>query len=1101
MKRHGIHPAALILLSSLLLPIKAMAIPVSGRALDSGGDPIPRVKVELIPLLASFERHVLELEGHGEPPAVAETWSDSLGFFILEAPYAGMWKALASAPGHLPVEIDLLPLITPLDLPEVRLTAGAPVAVRVVSTSGHPVEGARLRIDVAVDVTDSPAPGWRSAPRWAVSGPDGRLSIPRTRNESLRLRAVASDFLPAEVSWSDSEPLEVSLARGRRQQILTRGPDGEPLPGVVVQDTSDRLLGRTDEAGRLTLTVPPDQDTALILEAADGSRGRGLLPARPPNGSDPADAVPFVIPPALRLTGKVLSGLDDRGLEGALVWPVEWPEAWRRTGKGGQYTLDIPTDGPVPPWVAAAALEHMPAAESLPFETGAVVPTLVLAPASTLSGRVLDEDGQPIAEARIHLSRMDVPPRPDDLLALSDGAGRFYYRLLPPSQAYALRATASGFAPRSVTVAELEPLVERGVEIVLHRGRAAHGRVLDSDEQPLSGAVVRLLKTLAGNESSPAGGTVGADALKRMQTDADGRFAAQHLAVGLYELRVEAPGFAPLTVGGLAIRPGTDSFDLGRFVLVPGESLHGIVVDPQDRGIAGVVVEVLPSGPTDQRLARAGDLSIRSTTTGAGGEFELPDLKRGEAFTLRVRGQGYAPETLPRVEAPRVEPLRVVLQRSARVSGRVLDEEGVGVGRGRIVLLKDDGEILGGAMLAEDGRFTAEDIRPGRFQAMALAPGYLEGVQADLEVLDGDEITDVEIVLSRGAVLEGRVLGPEDRGVAGARVWLTGKASAPGLPVYGDPPETISDSDGHYLLTGISEGGHTLIVEHAEYARVHQEVEVRGRRRLDLRLDRGWQVVGRIVDQARSPLPGSRIRLHSDQGAYEETSDGGGIFRFTGVAGGSYRLEAEKAGFAPTRWRDEIRIDLDVEGLEVELGRGGTIAGRILGIEPEELGNLRILARNGLGHQMGRVLVTGEYRIENLPSGDWSVAAHLPGSGREARGQVSLGPSDDEAVLDLRFGEGLTLEGRLLRVGEPVTGAGISLRSVETDFSSVLVSDHEGRFKAEGLTHGIYDVTVIRRGRLIHRTTLELDTSREVVFEVPVETGRGEADQSRTAGG
>ena len=75
----------------------------------------------------------------------------------------------------------------------------------------------------------------------------------------------------------------------------------------------------------------------------------------------------------------------------------------------------------------------------------------------------------------------------------------------------------------------------------------------------------------------------------------------------------------------------------------------------------------------------------------------------------------------------------------------------VGPGRGR-------GPYERQSFHAEDGSFVLEDVPAGRWSVEAFAPGYQTGSAAAVTVGEGEATEGVEVRLSKGGVVSGRVL-------------------------------------------------------------------------------------------------------------------------------------------------------------------------------------------------------------------------------------------------------------------------------------------------------------------------------------------------------
>ena len=104
--------------------------------------------------------------------------------------------------------------------------------------------------------------------------------------------------------------------------------------------------------------------------------------------------------------------------------------------------------------------------------------------------------------------------------------------------------------------------------------------------------------------SEPAGGghgirmvRPGADAPPRVATtDRDGRFEVGGMSAGTYAARVVRGGYAPWSTAAIEVPESGPETDLGDIVLVPGETVQGIVVDENGDPIEGASVRASEAG-------------------------------------------------------------------------------------------------------------------------------------------------------------------------------------------------------------------------------------------------------------------------------------------------------------------------------------------------------------------------------------------------------------------------------------------------------------------------------------------------------------------------
>lgn len=749
----------------------------------------------------------------------------------------------------------------------------------------------------------------------------------------------------------------------------------------------------------------------------------------------------------------------------------------------GMWTIRIKSQG-----LTAAAVDLIPLLEPVKLEpvrlqTGAPPSSPRRKPGVAgprLTGRVLDRlTRKPIAGAFVW-------PREDPGAAVrTDSAGT--YILVDPPRGGVLAAAALRHLPAEAAVRtqvenpKASESAEPGPDLLLslRPGRAAFGVVVDEAGRPVAAAEVRVLPA----EEREPDFALHPGTVARAAADSKGRFTLDLLPADRVDLEVRARGFAPTLVRGLPIAPGEGAFNLGSVVLASGARLEGIVEDPEGNPVEGATVTLQTVDQNATRLALAGSPpEERSTVTGADGRFEVAGLQPGEAVGLLVKRQGYASRVVSRLQPPLEEPVRVVLDPASRLTGRVLDERNGPVPAAQVVLRRQEG-IAGVGTTDAEGRFLLEGVQAGRFALDASAQGHLAARVDAIEVSAGADLDAGDVILPRGAALEGTVSGPDGSPAEGAVVRaLPVQGSGPALLFV--VPEARTDADGHYRLEGLHEGRQSVVAEHPSYTRAAREIEIQDdEARLDLRLGEGWEVAGRAVDASGRGIAGVRIELSSQDGGGRETLSGAdGGFRFAGVGEGLHRLQGERQGYARPPLR-EVRIaGGPVRDVELRFDRGAVLSGQIQGLSFQDLARVQVAAsqEGSVREQQGHTDYQGRYRVDDLAPGEWRVVARLP-DGRLAQDKVTV--SDRGAVLDLEFEHGLSLSGRVLAGGSPVAGAFVHLRTGD-GVGTGSRSGPQGEFRIEGLAPGVYNLLVVAPdSRLRHEETLDLRADRQIVIQ------------------
>jgi protocatechuate 3,4-dioxygenase beta subunit len=299
-----------------------------------------------------------------------------------------------------------------------------------------------------------------------------------------------------------------------------------------------------------------------------------------------------------------------------------------------------------------------------------------------------------------------------------------------------------------------------------------------------------------------------------------------------------------------------------------------------------------------------------------------------------------------------------------------------------------------------------------------------------------------------------------------------------------------TDGDGRFRMDGVPLGPQAISADQDGYQRAQRELTIQpGINHLDLRLGEGASVSGRVVDAGGRPVAGAAIALlTAGPGiAREEMSDAAGAFRFAGLENGRYQVTAQKEGYSSAR--QDLDVARPVDDLELRLDEGGgIIAGRVIGVAPQELAQLRISAMKQPLDSLdamreGRIDGNG-YRVEGVYAGQWRVTARLA-NGRQAQKSVQVTDASQPTQLDLDLAQGLTLSGTVREEGQPIGNALVEVQSAAAEPVGNTVTDSAGRFRIDGLTAGSLRVIVqIATRGVRHEENVALNGSVDVNIEL-----------------
>jgi len=563
------------------------------------------------------------------------------------------------------------------------------------------------------------------------------VPAPPAASDAARVEPDRHDALVATDEQAD--PLEDDLDAPERR-VATDAATATGVPPAAARSIT----------GRVVLQGTPPADEAMFVVAdgvrhpvdaegrfraafsSPGARGTLRLEARYAylTGSrkvDLASTAEVVLPALLggRVRGRLLGpAIESHELEAASLRVLASNGREQREGHvDADLRYEIGALVPDQEWAFAVSTGGIPLVRrTVTVRAGETVELdLVLARGVTLSGIVADENGLPLADARV-LARVKADDLPGPFTRASEPTGidgSFAIGRLSPGE-YRLTIEAPGHRPRELDLGRLAG------------GEQRTGRVLELARAPALEGSVRWPDGRAASEATVEVGGDGR-AWKRVEVDAEGRFTLAVEHEGQLRLRASADAVrdpdraAPVARAGVGSASATvEAGSTAPIVLTldPHESIRGRVVGV-DREVTrsfDVVAEPrsrkAPGAPPLQAIA--GTFSTRD------GTFELCGLVAGE-WSVRATARDHLDAARRSIVVPTEEPLELALLRAVRLHGRVVDA--------------DDNPLPGVTVVASwsasgdriaEGSVQARSRGDGSFQLRGVAPAPVD-VRADLD--------------------------------------------------------------------------------------------------------------------------------------------------------------------------------------------------------------------------------------------------------------------------------------------------------------------------------------------------------------------------------
>jgi protocatechuate 3,4-dioxygenase beta subunit len=605
---------------------------------------------------------------------------------------------------------------------------------------------------------------------------------------------------------------------------------------------------------------------------------------------------------------------------------------------------------------------------------------LVFTPPTTLTGVVVDEAGNPVADAEVWVSYACIVREKEE-----GGVSYAYLNGNPTREYFSTRTVADGKfviqgfptnASADLAVSKpgkflREPEREgispdnmrcqpglRDVKLVVEPAGSIEGKVVAKETgQPLSGMGLLPQSTRRVN--------FGIAEHKPAESGADGTFRLADLAPGSYQLLAtfgsnQPPEWVAETVS-VTVESGQAARDI-QVSATRGGFLEVIVLGKEDRkGINGASINAYQQNYQ------------RGVSAGTNG-LALLRLPPGEYKVSAYWGNSRSEGSDATVEAGRTNHMEIELNPPPKIVGVVSDPSGAAVPELELSVFPNWGQSGGGAKTDAKGRYempwNPQRFGPGGGRSCLLARDVARNlaVAQDIE----ESTTTLDLRLEPGLVVVGRVEDVKGKPLTNATVQTLLWAGSSGMQFEDRPART--DAEGHFKTSCMPPGRkYTLWVNAKGYGSVNCEVhEDAGTNLVEVEpcvlkvADR--KLAGEVVGVDEKPA--SQVSVHmSGQGQPNNSTrtDDQGRFRFNAVCEGTVRLFAN-SGSANGNTQAEAGSTNVVIRLGVRESYGVRQAPKRLSLKGKPLPDLAAVELGDEAVPAGKPALLCLFDIEQRPS-------------------------------------------------------------------------------------------------------------------------------------
>ncbi len=710
----------------------------------------------------------------------------------------------------------------------------------------------------------------------------------RTGEIAPQIPAVSSDQKRPEPSAAPSWELDPDPEGPLQLEGQVIGPDGKGVAGATVRiSSSPTRTAKTEADGTFSFDK-------LVARGYWVSALNDALIGGPVHYKLTGTSDPLVIPMTEGASVEV-TVLDDtrKPIAGAEV--RDSPEVTASTNADGKATLRPLSPG----WVnvRATAQGYAPNSESLTLgSVGARGQmTITLRKGFAVSGRVIDETGKPIANAKIGTDwgNWGFNALGDDKI-VSGADGRFQIPALSAGS-HVLTATDGEHAPAKSAPLTITDRPIASVEITMKAGGVVAGIVTDPEGRPAPFATVRIARNSGDANLEWTG------AARQATSNDKGAFELRGLARVKQRARAESDTAASKLVDtDLTDKPEIRNLKL---VLDVTGAISGIVVDEKGAPVTEVQVNAFPDilgGASRDGLALGG---MASATTDGGGAFVIrgvPDNQyRLWAARTNNRMGGWGEDGTVAKTGDRN--VKIMLASPGQLVGKIVFEGSLQPAKLATVRVG----MRGSTPAAADGTFRITDVTPGTHDLRIVGPEFAELTKRDVKVEPGKPTDVGTLTVTRGRRLVGKVVDGAGKPIPGATVRvgeilfsLEGADNVSNeIDSNGRVRSGVSDVGGEFVLTGLPTAATTAMAYHRDRGQspaIAIPAGTEDPQPISLGLRGFGSVTGKVVVKGK-PQSGVLVTLSGKDGGSQanmsKTADDG-TFTFAKVPEGTHVIQA-----------------------------------------------------------------------------------------------------------------------------------------------------------------------------------------------------------------
>jgi protocatechuate 3,4-dioxygenase beta subunit len=515
--------------------------------------------------------------------------------------------------------------------------------------------------------------------------------------------------------------------------------------------------------------------------------------------------------------------------------------------------------------------------------------------------------------------------------------------------------------------------------------------------------------------------------------------------------------------------------------------------------------------------------------TDAEGRYAFTGVQPRNRYTLIVTHPDYARREEPSVpigESGSAEMPPIVLGPGATLAGRVRNELGDAIAGATLHL--EGASYMGLGEVAPDRMTVTSDAggayefknvaRGGRFLTVS-APGFAQ-ISIPNVHFEKEEVVVRDVILKTAEAICGRVFGPGNVGVPGAKVIAIGISATQQTTRV----EVLTDQNGEFCFENLAPGEYNMIASARGWRMISRNNRVAANTANHMiEMAKEPTISGRVVEKGSgAPVTAFSVRLRAFYGQGTPTApideqvfaiqDPGGNFTVDAVPANELVVEAFAPGRAPGFSAPfAVRPGTPVTGVVVQLGAGGTISGRVVDTEGKPIARAKVAthdnewADDAFTRALGATYPTnatqtetrtdkdGRFTLKNLNPERYQISVEANGYTAFTQRDIVVNDAVDTPIGDVRLGRGGVVRGTVFdAAGKPLSGGTVTLRITAGDVAREYStrSGADGRYEIGSVAPGRYAISAMRPGGGDGNPFEQIVDVRDTEINLTVEEGQ-----------